>query len=110
MDLVALYQRFKKEEEPLTCGAVIVAAGSAQRMGFDKMMAELDGMPVLVRTVQAFEQCPLVEEIVIVTRSERLEEIAALREQYHLHKVSSVVHSTPFIHSKRHSCVLAWRS
>lgn len=91
MDLVALYQRFKKEEEPLTCGVVIVAAGSAQRMGFDKMTAELDGMPVLVRTVQAFEQCPLVEEIVIVTRSERLEEIAALREQYHLHKVSSVV-------------------
>ena len=37
------------------CGAVIVAAGSASRMGgIDKVMAELKGEPMIVHTVRAF--------------------------------------------------------
>ncbi len=91
MDLIALYKRFRKEEPPLSCAAVIVAAGSAQRMGFDKMTVMLDGQPVLVRAANAFEQCPLVDEIVVVTRSDRLEEIADLCSQYSLSKVTAVV-------------------
>ena len=76
MDLVSAYRHLKKEEEPLTCGAVILGAGSAQRMGFDKMTVMLDGQPVLVRAVNAFEQSPLVQEIVVVTKADRIEEIA----------------------------------
>ncbi len=91
MDIGAFYKRFKKEKAPLTCGAVIVAAGSAQRMGFDKLSYVLDGLPVLVRAAGAFQAAPLVEEIVIVTREDRLEEVAGLRDQYGLTKVSSVV-------------------
>ncbi len=53
------------------CGAVIVAAGSATRMGgIDKVMADLGGEPVIVRTVRAFAQCDAIAEIVIVTRPE----------------------------------------
>ena len=38
------------------CGAVIVAAGSASRMGgIDKVMAELDGEPMICRTVRTFQ-------------------------------------------------------
>ena len=37
-----------------SCAAVIVAAGSSRRMGFDKLAAPLAGMPVLRRTVEAF--------------------------------------------------------
>ena len=58
MDFAALYKRLKKEEPPLSCGAVIVAAGNAQRMGFDKLSYLLDGEPVLVRAIRAFEQVP----------------------------------------------------
>lgn len=51
------------------CGAVIVAAGSASRMGgIDKVMAPLAGEPMIVRTVRAFQQCDAIAEIVIVTR------------------------------------------
>ena len=40
-----------------SCGAVIVAAGSARRMaGVDKIMADLGGEPLLVRTVRAFQK------------------------------------------------------
>ena len=51
------------------CGAVIVAAGSASRMGgIDKVMAELDGEPMILRTVRTFQNCDAISEIVIVTR------------------------------------------
>ena len=91
MDLIDTYKRLKKEEKPLTCGAVVLGAGSAQRMGFDKMTVMLDRQPVLVRAVNAFQLSPLIEEIVVVTKTDRIEEIADLCRQYNLTKVSAVV-------------------
>lgn len=53
------------------CGAVIVAAGSASRMGgIDKVMAPLGAEPMLLRTVKAFEETAVIREIVIVTRQD----------------------------------------
>ena len=91
MDLIETYKRLKKEEKPLTCGAVVLGAGSAQRMGFDKMTVMLDRQPVLVRAVNAFQLSPLIEEIVVGTKTDRIEEIADLCRQYNLTKVSAVV-------------------
>ena len=91
MDLIETYRRLKKEEKPLSCAAVVLGAGSAQRMGFDKMGAMLDGRPVLVRAIDAFEQSPLIEEIVVVTKEEHLEEVASFCRTDGLSKVSSVV-------------------
>lgn len=56
-----------------TCGAVIVAAGTASRMGgVDKAMADLGGKPVLRRTVEAFQESDVISEIVVVTREDLL--------------------------------------
>ncbi len=53
------------------CGAVIVAAGTASRMGgIDKVMAPLGGEPMIVRTVRAFQNCGAIVEIVVVTRED----------------------------------------
>ncbi len=61
------------------CGAVIVAAGSASRMGgIDKVMAELDGEPMIVRSVRQFQECDAVKEIVVVTRADLIEPIMTL--------------------------------
>ena len=61
------------------CGAVIVAAGNASRMGgIDKVMAELDGEPMIVRTVRAFQEAIAIKEIVIVTRQDLIEPIPQL--------------------------------
>lgn len=46
--------------------AILVAAGSSQRMGFDKLAAPLNGKPVLARTLDAFLSCEAVTEILIV--------------------------------------------
>ena len=68
----------KKKEKPPVCSVVIVAAGSSQRMGGDKLTMKLGAGPVLGRTILAFENSPLVDEIILVTRADRLEEIADL--------------------------------
>ena len=47
--------------------AVLVAAGSSTRMGFDKLSFDLGGETVLERSVRAFDECPEVDELVIVT-------------------------------------------
>ena len=88
MNLKAL---FRKKDETPKCSAVIVAAGSSQRMGTDKIFMKLGPMPVLVRTVLAFQDNPLIEEIIIVTRKDKLEEVADLCHNCGLSKVSKVV-------------------
>lgn len=72
------------------CGAVIVAAGSASRMGgIDKVMAALGGEPMIARTVRAFQQCGAISDIVIVTRPDLIRPISALCAQ--MDKVRMVV-------------------
>ena len=61
------------------CGAVIVAAGSASRMGgIDKVMAPLNGEPMIARTVRAFQNCDAISEIVVVTRQDLILPITSL--------------------------------
>lgn len=88
MDIKALFS--KKEKTPV-CSAVIVAAGSSQRMGTDKLMITLGADPVLVKSVRAFQYCPLVDEIIIVTRFDRIEEIAELCVKHGMSKVKQVI-------------------
>jgi 2-C-methyl-D-erythritol 4-phosphate cytidylyltransferase len=58
--------------------AIIVAAGSSQRMGFDKLTASVAGKPVIEHAVDAFDRANSVAEIIIVTRKDRLQEFEEL--------------------------------
>lgn len=72
------------------CGAVIVAAGNASRMGgIDKVMAPLLGQPMIAHTIRAFQNCDIIREIVIVTREDLREPILELCPWYD--KVKAVV-------------------
>lgn len=72
------------------CGAVIVAAGNASRMGgIDKVMAQLDGEPMIVRSVRTFQNCDAIREIVIVTREDLIVPIMDLCKDFD--KVRAVV-------------------
>ena len=81
----------QKKDLPPVCSAVVLAAGSSERMGSDKILAELAGMPVLVRALTPFQESEYVEEIVVVTRADRINRIADLVKEYKLDKVSKVV-------------------
>ena len=60
--------------------AIIVAAGSSRRMGFDKLSAPVAGIPVIEHTIDAFEQANSVADIIVVTREDRLAEFEKLTQ------------------------------
>ena len=73
MDITKVTKAARKVLPLKYCAAVIVAAGSASRMGgIDKVMAPLGGEPMIVRTVRTFQSCDAIREIVIVTREDLL--------------------------------------
>lgn len=79
MDMEKLTKLGRKVLPLKRCGAVIVAAGSASRMGgIDKVMASLGGTPMVARTAAAFQNCDAIAEIVIVTRPDLIRPISAL--------------------------------
>ena len=90
MDITKITKPARKLLPLKNCGAVIVAAGSASRMGgIDKVMAQLRGEPMILRTVRTFQNCDAVAEIVIVTREDLIIPISNLCKE--MSKVKAVV-------------------
>ena len=90
MDITKITRPARRLLKLKYCGAVIVAAGSASRMGgIDKVMAMLGGEPMVVRTVRQFQNCDAIREIVIVTREDLLIPISDLCHGFD--KVKAVV-------------------
>ena len=90
MDITKITKPARKLLPLKTCGAVIVAAGSASRMGgIDKVMAQLQGEPMIARTVRTFQECDAISEIVIVTREDLIIPISNLCKD--IPKVKTVV-------------------
>ena len=73
------------------CSVVVVAAGSSTRMGTDKLLLELGGKPILAHTLTALNSCGAVDEIVVVTRQELLDRVAAMKSEYMLSKLNKIV-------------------
>ncbi|MEI6675296.1 MAG: 2-C-methyl-D-erythritol 4-phosphate cytidylyltransferase [Verrucomicrobiota bacterium] len=59
----------------MNASAIIVAAGSSQRMGFDKLAAPLAGMSVLERTLEAFLAAECIREIIVVCPLSRWDDL-----------------------------------
>ena len=90
MDISKITKSVRKVLPLRRCGAVIVAAGTASRMGgIDKVMAPLKGEPMIVHTVRAFQNCDVIREIVIVTREDLLVPVMDLC--YRFDKVQAVI-------------------
>lgn len=73
------------------CSAVVLAAGSSQRMGLDKMFADLSGIPVLARTLKAINGCRCIDEIVVVAGHDKIVEVARLCRNYGIIKATKVI-------------------
>jgi 2-C-methyl-D-erythritol 4-phosphate cytidylyltransferase len=71
--------------------AIIVAAGASRRMGFDKLLAPLSGRPLVLHSVQRFESCEAISEIVLVVNALRQLEIEPLIRGCGFRKVSQIV-------------------
>jgi 2-C-methyl-D-erythritol 4-phosphate cytidylyltransferase len=71
--------------------AVIVAAGSSRRMGFNKSFATIAGEPVIAHTIRAFERSRSVTEIIIVAREDQHDEIRELARAKSFKKLRSII-------------------
>ena len=65
------------------CAAVIVAAGTSSRMGgTNKILTVLENLPVICRTVDVFDKCSMIDEIIVVTQQELLEKVSRYLKAY----------------------------
>ena len=71
--------------------AIIVAAGSSQRMGFDKLFALLGDKPVVAHAIDAFEQTASVDEIVLVGAQRTIRELQDIVRNQGFAKVRKVI-------------------
>ncbi len=71
---------------------IVVAAGSSLRMkGVNKQLYEIGGIPVVVRTLLAFENCDAISNIILVVKTEDLFKIQFICEKYNLSKLTDIV-------------------
>ena len=88
---MGLFGRKKKEETPFVT-VVIAAAGASRRMGGEnKQLILLDGIPVLGRTLLAFQQSPYIREIILAAAEEHMAEYAALGRKLNIDKLTRVI-------------------
>ena len=72
---------------------IIVAAGKGKRMGsqISKQFLKLGGKEILAHTVERFEQFSKIQEIVLVTGKDNIEDVKAMVKDYGWQKVRAVV-------------------
>src|SRR5688572_6719246 len=73
--------------------AIIPAAGQGLRMGGKraKQFLKLDGIPVIIHTLKRFEQCPDIDQVLIVLPQKDVKGFPALARRFGLRKVARCV-------------------
>ncbi|TKC14249.1 2-C-methyl-D-erythritol 4-phosphate cytidylyltransferase [Robertmurraya kyonggiensis] len=73
---------------------IIPAAGQGKRMGAgkNKLLLELNDVPVLIHTLRVFEQDPQCEGMILAISPEDEESFRKLLKQYKIQKVSKLVY------------------
>ena len=71
--------------------AIIVAAGSSQRMGFDKLLSQIGERPIVAHSIDRFEQCDKIDEVILVVRSDRRAQFQKIVDAFGFTKVNQLV-------------------
>lgn len=81
------------KKQPDFTSAVIVAGGSSTRLGtgVSKQLLELGGIPVVVRSLLAFENCPEIDEIIVVAKADETALYEDFKKKYTITKLKKVV-------------------
>ncbi len=89
-----LHLPFTTYHLPLTMNtAIIVAAGSGTRFGVEKpkQFLEIYGKPIIVHTLERFESCLTVDEIILVLPAAEIENFQKKVEKYNLKKLAKII-------------------
>lgn len=73
--------------------AIIVAAGNGTRFGSKtpKQFLEILGKPLIIYTLEKFESCAAIDEIILVLSDEQIENFSQMVEKYNLKKLTKIV-------------------
>ena len=72
--------------------AIIPAAGTGNRMGFDKITSKLNGIPLHVRTIRAVSAAESISGIILAVSPDMIDEIKKnIVDKYKLYKVMKIV-------------------
>lgn len=88
----ALLAAFPNGKTERRTSAVITAAGSGERMGgVSKPLYLLNGVPCILYSLKAFQDCEKIQEIVVVAREEEMDTIRELAAKEGITKLSAIV-------------------
>lgn len=73
--------------------ALLTAAGTGTRMGQDipKQFIHIDNKPILIHTLEAFQNHPSIDAIIVVTLASWIEVVKAYAKQFNITKLQWVV-------------------
>ena len=73
--------------------AIIVAAGSGKRFGGEtpKQFLQILGKPLLIYTLDCFENCSAINEIILVLASDEIEAFSKKISKYKLNKITKII-------------------
>lgn len=93
MSVQDIFHRISKAGKKVT--AIIACAGNGTRMGdaigVSKQCYALDGIPVAIRSLLAFQKCDTVDEIVLVCREDECLKFRQLCDEYGIKKLKKIV-------------------
>lgn len=72
---------------------IIVAAGSGKRFGGDvpKQFIEIGGKPLIIHTLEKFENCTAIDEIILVLAAREITDFTSKSEKFKLKKLVKTV-------------------
>lgn len=92
MEQTKLKFTYESSEEMVRYPVIVVAAGSSSRMqGVNKQLVELRDIPVIIRTLRAFDESPFISRIILVTRNEDIPMMQRLAEEYAVSRLTDIV-------------------
>lgn len=73
--------------------AIIFAGGSGRRMGagMPKQFLEINGKPIIIHTLDNFQNSPLIDKIYISCKKEYIHKLENMLEYYHITKAAGIV-------------------
>ena len=73
--------------------AIIFAGGSGVRMGagMPKQFLQINGKPIIIHTLENFQNCSLIDKIYISCKKEYVEQLEKFTKQFNISKVIKIV-------------------
>lgn len=73
--------------------AIIFAGGSGARMGsgLPKQFLEVNGKPIIIHTLDIFEEHPLIDEIYVACKEEYIDKLKKMTNRFWISKIKEIV-------------------